>query len=127
MRSDCRRVMSETPHDSQTDNGNSSPLFDLLCRSREWDDAARDRLFEKCRSYIGLVARAQVESWMRAKVDASDLVQQTLLEVHRGLDGFRGETETEWLAWLRMILKNNAADFVRRYRGTAKRQARREV
>lgn len=119
--------MTQQPHDSQNDNHSESPLLDLLTRARDGDGAARDRLFEKCRSYVGLVARAQVESWMRAKVDASDLVQQTLLEVHRGLDGFRGQTETEWLAWLRMILKNNAADFVRRYHGTAKRQARREV
>jgi RNA polymerase sigma-70 factor (ECF subfamily) len=119
--------MPEDLQNPQTDGHPSSPLLELLTRARDGDAGARDRLFEKCRSYVGLVARAQVESWMNAKVDASDLVQQTLLEVHRGLDRFRGQTEAEWLAWLRMILKNNAADFVRRYRGTAKRQARREI
>ena len=102
-------------------------LGDLLNRARDGDESAREQLFEKCRAYVSIVARAQVESWMQGKVDASDLVQQTLMEAHRGLENFRGHTEGEWLAWLRKILNHNAVDFVRRYRGTEKRQARREV
>ena len=102
-------------------------LVDLLNRARGGDESAREQLFEKCRAYIGFVARAQVESWLQAKVDASDLVQQTMLEAHRGFAQFRGTTEGEWLAWLRQILTHNTADYVRRYRGTAKRQTRREV
>jgi RNA polymerase sigma-70 factor (ECF subfamily) len=99
----------------------------LLAQARAGDAAARDRLFAHCRDYLGLAARARVETWLRAKVDASDLVQQTLLEAHRGFGRFQGATEAEWLAWLRRILDNNAADFVRRYRGTGKRQVGREV
>ena len=109
-----------------TDADASLPA-ELLQRARNGDAAARDELFAKCRNFVGFVARTQVESWLQAKVDASDLVQQTMLEAHRGFDNFRGQTEQEWLAWLRQILAHNAADFVRRYRGTEKRQARREV
>ena len=100
---------------------------ELIQRAREGDAEARERLFELCRRYLGFVARSQVESWLRVKVDASDLVQQTMLEAHRDFDGFQGASEKEWLAWLRKILSHNAADFVRRYRGTAKRRAGREV
>jgi RNA polymerase sigma-70 factor (ECF subfamily) len=103
-----------------------SELQRLLELARSGDAAARDRLFEQCRNYVGVIARAQVETWMRAKVDASDLVQQTLLEAHRGFDNFTGSTDAEWLAWLKQILGNNARDFVRHYR-TAKRQAGLEV
>lgn len=99
----------------------------LIEKARQGDAPCRDQLFELCRSYLGFAARAQVESWLKRKVDASDLVQQTLLEAYRDFDGFQGHSEQEWLAWLRRILAHNAADFVRRYRGTAKRQARREV
>ena len=101
-------------------------LVDLLNRARGGDQGARDELFNHCRSYVGLVARTQVESWMRAKVDASDLVQQTLLEAHRGFAKFQGQTEAEWLAWLRQILSHNTVDFIRRYR-TDKRRVGREV
>jgi RNA polymerase sigma-70 factor (ECF subfamily) len=105
----------------------SVSLVVLLSKAREGDDTARDELFAKCRSYLALVARAQVESWLQAKVDASDLVQQTLLDAHRGLRDFRGRTDAEWFAWLRQILKRNATDFVRQYGVAEKRQAGREV
>ena len=50
-----------------------------------------------------------------------------MLEAFRDFERFGGNSEQEWLAWLKRILAHNAADFIRRYRGTAKRQARREV
>ena len=102
-------------------------ITELIDRARSGDNEARERLFETCRNYLGHIARAQVETWMRRKVDASDVVQQTMLEAHQDFAKFQGGTERELLAWLRKILSHNAADFVRRYRGTAKRQARREV
>ena len=67
-----------------------TPVSNLLERARSGDDAAREALFEKCRNYVAVVARLQVESWLQAKVDASDIVQQTLLEAHRGFEQFRG-------------------------------------
>lgn len=102
-------------------------LSQLLVEARAGDVAARDRLFAACRNYLAVVARAEVGSWLQAKVDASDLVQQTLLDAHRGLANFRGQSEAEWLGWLRQILSHNAADFVRHYGEAAKRKAAREV
>src|SRR5690606_32381390 len=90
----CRKTMSDSSHDSR-----ASVLGPLLERARAGDAQAREELFSKCRNYVALVARAQVESWMRTKVDASDLVQQTLLEAYRGFQGFHGTSEGEWLAW----------------------------
>jgi RNA polymerase sigma-70 factor (ECF subfamily) len=104
-----------------------SQLGRLIERARAGEHAAREELFERCRPYVRLLARAQVETWMRAKLDASDLVQQTLLEAHRAFPEFQGGTEGEWLAWLRMILTHNTQDFVRRYRQTDKRAVSREV
>lgn len=102
-------------------------ISDLLAHSRGHVPGAQDRLFAACRSYLHLLARARVESWLHAKVDASDLVQQTLLEAYRDFDQFAGNSEAEWLAWLRRILARNAAEFVRHYRGTQKRQTQREI
>lgn len=112
---------------SAHESASTLPVAELLDRARAGDEAARERLFAACRSYVQLVAQAQVESWLRTKVDASDLVQQTLLDAHRGFDRFRGATEAEWLAWLRRILQHNAVDFVRHYRCTDKRHAGREI
>jgi RNA polymerase sigma-70 factor, ECF subfamily len=108
-------------------DGQSVRFSALIENARRGDAECRDRLFALCRSYLGFVARSQVETWLRRKVDASDLVQETMLEACRDFDRFGGHTEQEWLAWLRKILAHNAADFVRHYRGTAKRAAGREV
>lgn len=102
-------------------------VSELIQAARQGDAECRERLFELCRSYLGFAARAQVETWLRAKVDASDVVQQTMLEAHRDFERFEGATEKEWVAWLKRILAHNVADFIRQYRGTAKRQQRREV
>jgi RNA polymerase sigma-70 factor (ECF subfamily) len=99
----------------------AAPLSQLIARARASDPAALDQLFARCRAYLGVVARAQVESWLQAKADSSDLVQQTMMEAYRGFDQFHGASEGEWLAWLRRILEHNAADFVRRYQGTKRR------
>lgn len=108
-------------------SANPPNVADLLDRARSGDEEARNRLFEMCRSYVAISAKAEMASWLRAKVDASDLVQQSLLEAHRGLANFRGQSEAEWLGWLRRIVSNNAADFVRQYHGVEKRRAAREV
>ncbi len=105
----------------------NSLIVSLLARARAGDDGAREALFEKCRAYVGFMARSQMETWMKAKIDASDLIQQTMLDAHRGFERFRGESEGEWVVWLKTILQNNAVDFCRRYKGTEKRDAGREI
>jgi len=94
----------------------------LLQEARAGNKTALEELFGTCRNYVAVIARTQVESWMRTKIDASDLIQQTLLDAHQGFDQFHGEDEGEWLAWLKRILTHNTQDFIRRYR-TAKRDA----
>lgn len=104
-----------------------SLIFTLLNRAREGDDHVRDELFEKCRAYVGFMARSQMETWMNAKIDASDLIQQTMMDAHQGFDQFRGKSEAEWIGWLKKILQHNTVDFCRKYKGTEKRNANREV
>jgi RNA polymerase sigma-70 factor (ECF subfamily) len=60
---------------------------------------------EQYRSYLRLVARLQLPPQVAAKLDASDIVQETMLNAHRARDDFRGQTRQELVAWLRQILK----------------------
>ncbi len=105
----------------------SLTMEQLLTQVRSGDAQAREALFDACRDYLLLVASAQLGPRLQAKVDPSDVVQVTLLEAHRDFQRFQGATRGEWLAWLRQILARNVADYVRHYRGTAKRNAAREV
>jgi len=107
-------------------NDSPSILEEWLLRAQAGDSAARDRLFAACRNYLAIHARLQLERPLRAKVDASDLVQETLLEAHREFTRFEGRTPQAWLAWLRRILEHNATDLARAYHGTARRNVGRE-
>jgi RNA polymerase sigma-70 factor (ECF subfamily) len=90
--------------------------------------SARDtiRSIEDYRDYLLLLVRLQLGSGLRAKLDASDIVQQAILHAHERRSQFRGATEGEWLAWLRAILGNALAGAARRLHAQA-RDPRREL
>lgn len=81
---------------------------------------------EQYRSYLRLLADLQLNPRLRVKEGASDIVQQTMLDAHCGFGNFRGRTEAELRAWLKMILTRNLFTVARRYR-THKRATGREV
>ena len=76
------------------------------------------------RDYLRLLAEVEIGRRLQSKVDASDLVQETILEAHRHFGDFRGETEGEFVAWLRQILAGEVMGLLRRYLGTQRRNIR---
>jgi RNA polymerase sigma-70 factor (ECF subfamily) len=84
------------------------------------DTGPDDRPLEAYRDYLRVLARLQLDPRLQAKLDSSDLVQQTLLKAHEKQGQFRGRTEAEFAAWLRQILAHNLAEAARRF-GTAGR------
>ena len=74
---------------------------------------------ERYRDYLHLLARLQIDPQVQAKLDASDLVQETLLKAHQKLAQFRGGSDAELASWLRQILANQLVDEMRRLHGPA--------
>src|SRR3954452_4492889 len=70
---------------------------------------------ERYHDYLLLLARIQLDRGLQAKLDPSDLVQETLLKAHRNWGQFRGRTEAELAAWLPAILPRHRADVARKF------------
>lgn len=71
--------------------------------------------FDRFRPYLHLLAETQLHADLRNKVDASDVVQQTLLQAHAARDQFRGQDDAERAGWLRAILANVLCATARHY------------
>ena len=98
----------------------------LIASARAGDETALGRLLEKYRNYLTLLARFHLRRRLRAKLDASDLVQEAFLGASRDFPQFRGDSDKAFTAWLRQILANVLANIVRHYEGTQQRDVRLE-
>ena len=78
--------------------------------AREPGDAqtARDR------AYLRILAGMNWNPRLTGKLEASDVVQDTLLQAHAQRDQYRGRSENEWRAWLRAILAHKLFDAQRK-------------
>jgi RNA polymerase sigma-70 factor (ECF subfamily) len=95
--------------------------------ARNGSSQALGQLLEAYRWYCWLVAKQELAPDLQSKVGPADLVQDTFLEAQRDLAQFSGQTEAEWLAWLRQLLRNNLLNVARRFRETEMRAVGREV
>src|SRR5438132_7238177 len=98
----------------------------LLRQAKAGSGPVLGELLELYRDYLGLLARLQINCRLQARLDASDLVQETFLKAHRHFGQFCGTTEEELLSWLRQILATTLANSVRRHYGTQRRDLRLE-
>lgn len=98
-----------------------------IVEGRQGSQAALNQLFGVCLAYLRRAAREDLGAALRSRLDAADVVQETLIEAYRDFPQFHGQTEKDLLAWLRQILQNNLASERRRHIATAMRSIRREV
>ena len=69
--------------------------------------------FARYRNYLRFLARTQLPIHLRARLDPSDIVQQSMLQAHEAAEDFRGNSDAELMAWLRAILGGVVAHAIR--------------
>ncbi len=98
----------------------------LISAAQMGDRGALSLLCERYRPFLQTIATMKIGRALERRVDASDIVQETELEMVRGIQEFRGKTEPELSAWLKQMLRRNISDKVRDNRA-AIRDLRREM
>ena len=98
----------------------------LLELAKKGDQDARGRLLDHFRPQLRGWARGRVEGKIRARVDESDVAQQSCLSALRNFDQFEGSRLPQFIAWLRQIHEQNLRDVVRDHAVYGKRAVSRE-
>jgi len=70
---------------------------------------------EPFRGYLRVLAVLQLDRRLQSKVDASDIVQRTMLKAHASLPSLQDQRPPVLLAWLRQILTNELTDAVKHF------------
>ena len=87
----------------------------MLSRLRGGDDEAWRALSGMFRQRLGELAESKLPAEMMSRVDASDIVQETLAEANQSFATFQGRSLPELFAWLAAILNHNVTDAVREH------------
>lgn len=72
------------------------------------------------RPYLSRLASDGLGANLRQRLDADDVVQEVCLRVAKGFAGFVGMTESEWLGWLRVLVRNAINDLARQHTGPSR-------
>jgi len=98
----------------------------LIEQARVGDQAALGELLENYRDYLRGLAEKLLDDRAAARIDASDVVQQTCLSVHKQIAAFEGKDAAQFAAWLRQIHERNIRNAVRDQLHAGKRAIERE-
>lgn len=88
----------------------------LLRQAQSGDGQAINALMERHRDALRRLVATRMDRGMTQRVDASDIVQETLVEAHRRLEDFLREGPMPFHLWLRQIARDRLIDAHRRNR-----------
>ncbi len=98
----------------------------LLRRVADGDEAARDRLLERFRARLRRMVAVRFDLRLAARVDPSDVVQETLAEAAAQLDRYLQERPLPFYPWLRQLAQRRLIDLHRRHVLAGRRTVTRE-
>jgi RNA polymerase sigma-70 factor (ECF subfamily) len=99
----------------------------LLERVAAGDAAARDQLLQRHRRRLRRMVAVRFDPRLAARVDPSDVVQETLAEAAASLDRYLRERPLPFYPWLRQLAQRRLIDLHRRHVQARRRSVTREA
>jgi RNA polymerase sigma-70 factor (ECF subfamily) len=109
--------------------GTTMPTVDtehLLDQVAHGDASARDCLLQRHRDRLKRMVAVRADPRLAARVDPSDVVQETLTVAAAQLDAYLRERPLPYYAWLRQIAEQRLIDLHRRHVQARRRSVTRE-
>ena len=104
----------------------SEQTAELLQNARQGESSAVNELMERHRNAVRQMIQMRLDRAVAARVDASDVVQDVLLEASQRLNDFIKSGSMPFHLWLRQLAKDRLIDMHRRHRGAQRRSVDRE-
>jgi RNA polymerase sigma-70 factor, ECF subfamily len=98
----------------------------LLGRAGDGDQSARAELLDRYRGQLRRMIALRLDKRVAARVDASDIVQETMKDAHERLPEYFADPQLSFYPWLRRIAQDRLADVYRTHLGAEKRSVLRE-
>lgn len=99
---------------------------DLLAGARGGDAEAVNKLLDKHREALRRMIDMRLDRRIRQRVDASDVVQDVLVDAHRRIGDYLSNPAMPFHLWLRQMAQDRLIDAHRRHRDAARRSLDRE-
>src|SRR3954465_12723384 len=99
---------------------------ELLLQAKQGDAGAVDRLLARHREPVRRMIDLRLDPAIVQRVDASDVVQEVLLEASRRLSDYLEKPAMPFPLWLRHIARDHLIDAHRRHHQAQKRGVNRE-
>jgi RNA polymerase sigma-70 factor (ECF subfamily) len=99
----------------------------LLERAAAGDGTAREQLLQRHRRRLGRMVAVRFDPRLAARVDPSDVVQETLAEAAANLDRYLRERPLPFYPWLRQLAQRRLIELHRRHVQARRRSVTREV
>lgn len=116
-----------TVHPDDPPGPDPQPTQVLLDRVRDGDKAAINGLLARHREAIKRMIDRRMDRVVQHRVDASDIVQDVMLEANRRLGDYLANPTMPFQLWLRHMARDRLIDAHRRHRVAATRSLDREV
>ncbi len=98
----------------------------LLQTARTGDESAVNVLMNRHRDSLRQMVQMRLDKAIAARLDASDVVQDVLLEANRRFQEYLASPAMPFHLWLRQLAKDQIIDMHRRHRVAARRSVDRE-
>jgi RNA polymerase sigma-70 factor, ECF subfamily len=108
-------------------NPDSAHTQALLARAQAGDRQAFEELFARYRAYLRQVVELRLDAPLRARVDPSDVVQETQVEVFQRLADYLARRPMPFRLWLRKTAQERLLKVRRHHLETARRAVGREI
>ena len=120
-------IQSEKAGHGGAAHQDGQPTLILLDRVRRGDDDAINGLLARHRDAIRQMVDRRMDRGIQRRVDASDIVQDVLLEANRRLGDYLANPAMPFQLWLRHMARDRLIDAHRRHRVASTRSVDREV